>query len=316
MKKAAPAILLLLVALGLLFVLAPRVGGVLEAASLPHKANTGDVRIFAAGDMLFDRHIRDTAAQRGENFLFTCMNPLLGQADFAVANLEGPITANESQSVGSVPGAPDNYIFTFPPSTAKLLAQHNFRAVSIGNNHINNFGLEGLLSTQQYLSDAKVGAFGGVRGYEGIYETEVRGIPMAFVGYNEFGGSSAAEVAKTIAAERAKGYVVIVYAHWGDEYMDATARLRPIATTFAQSGASAIMGSHPHIVLGHEYIGNTLVYYSLGNFIFDQYWNDEVSRGLVLMLSVSKDGSVTADEYPTRTLTSGQTCPSVQVKGI
>lgn len=316
MKKAAPAILLLLITLGLLFALAPRAGGVLEAASLPHRVDTGSVRIFAAGDMLFDRHIRDMAAQRGENFLFACMNPLLGQADFAVANLEGPITANESQSVGSVPGAPDNYIFTFPPSTAKLLAQHNFRAVSIGNNHIQNFGLEGLLSTQQYLSDAKVGAFGGIKGYEGVYETEVRGIPMAFVAYNEFGGSSADEVAKTIAIERSKGRVVIVYAHWGDEYLDATKRLRPIATQFAASGASAILGAHPHIVLGHEYIGSTLVYYSLGNFIFDQYWNDEVSSGLVLMLSVSKDGTVSAEEYPTRILESGQTCPSVQVKGI
>lgn len=307
-----------LAACGALFLSSGREGDVLEAMMTrgPELIGAGEVRIFAAGDMLFDRHIRERAVERGGDFLFACMDPLLGEADFAVANLEGPITPNASQSVGSVPGAPDNYIFTFPTSTAGLLARHNFRAVSIGNNHIYNFGLAGLLSTQAALSEARVGAFGGVKGYEGVFETEERGIPLAFVAYNEFGGSPYGEVAKTIAAERAKGRVVLVYAHWGDEYLDATARLRPIATAFATSGASAILGAHPHIVLGHERIGKTLVYYSLGNFIFDQYWNASVSSGLALILRVKKDGTVEADEHPTRILESGQTCPLVQVKVI
>lgn len=309
---------ILLAACGALFLFMLKEGTIAEAsAPMPQAKNAGaEVQIFATGDMQFDRHIREVSAKRGGDFLFTCMDPLLGSADFAVANLEGPITPNNSQSVGSVPGAPDNYIFTFPTSTGALLARHNIGAVGIGNNHINNFGLAGILSTQQNLTDAGVGAFGGIKGYEGIFETEVHGVPLAFVGYNEFGGSKAGDVAKTIAAERAKGRVVIVYAHWGDEYMDASARLRPIATAFATSGASAIIGAHPHIVLGHERIGATLVYYSVGNFIFDQYWNDPVSHGLALMLHVSQDGMVTADEYPTVISDSGQTCPFVQVKAI
>jgi poly-gamma-glutamate synthesis protein (capsule biosynthesis protein) len=106
--------------------------------------------------------------------------------------------------------------------------------------------------------------------------------------------------------------VVIVYSHWGDEYIDSSPRLRPVAKLFAEAGASAVIGSHPHVVLGHEYIGDTLVYYSLGNFIFDQYWDDDVSHGLTLMLHIGKEGRVTAEEHPTVILRDGRTCETVQ----
>lgn len=268
--------------------------------------------IFAAGDMIFDRRIRQISDEKGGDYIFSCIDSLMESTHFAVANLEGPITANPSRSAGSVVGSADNYFFTFPTTTAQLLARHNFRVVGIGNNHILNFGYAGLLSTQEYLSQAGLGYFGGVKGNEGVYETEVNGIPLAFVGYNEFGGGSAQIVAGNISAEHQAGRVVIVYAHWGDEYIDAIPRLRPLAELFSQSGASAIIGAHPHVVLGHEYIGDTLVYYSLGNFIFDQYWNAEVSTGLTLLLHVGKSGRITADEHPVAISRDGRVCPVVQ----
>ena len=58
---------------------------------------------------------------------------------------------------------------------------------------------------------------------------------------------------------------------------------------FARAGADLIVGSHPHVILSSEKIGDTFVYYSLGNFIFDQYWNKEVSTGLVLEMNIKGD---------------------------
>lgn len=271
-----------------------------------------DVTIFAAGDMLFDRKIRQMSELYGADHPFSCIQSVIAQADFAVANLEGPITENASRSVGSVVGSSDNYVFTFPTTTASLLARHNFKAVSVGNNHILNFGYSGLWATQVLLGEAGVGYFGGVSGNEGLFETEVNGVRLVFVGYNEFGGSSAKEVAKLIQEESADGRRVIVYAHWGDEYVDSSPRLRPIAKLFAESGASAVIGGHPHVVLGSEYIGETLVYYSLGNFIFDQYWNEDVRNGLALMLTVPKEGRISALEHPVEIQRDGRTCPLVQ----
>lgn len=271
-----------------------------------------DAKIFMAGDMLFDRNIRLMSKKYGVDHPFSCIDRVIQKADFAVANLEGPITGGESRSTNTVPGTPDNYVFTFPTTTGALLRAHGFRAVGIGNNHILNFGYKGLISTQENLAAAGVGYFGGVEGNESIFETEENGVPLAFVAYNEFGGNSVAEVANAIAQESEAGRRVVVLAHWGDEYIDSSPRLRPIATLFAKSGAAAIVGAHPHVVLGSEYIGDTLVYYSLGNFIFDQYWSAEVSHGLTLILTVPKEGRVVAQEHPVEIFRDGRTCATVQ----
>jgi poly-gamma-glutamate synthesis protein (capsule biosynthesis protein) len=324
MKTSLSALALLLALCGAIFLYGPKNNSVAESGAnieisskplvpsiFPAPAATA-ARIFAGGDMIFDRKIRIVSQENGPDYPFSCIDPLLRSADFAVANLEGPITANASKSVGSAPGSYDNYFFTFPTTTGELLSRHNFRAVGIGNNHILNFGYAGLLSTQENLSQAGVGFFGGVDGNEGIFETEQNGVPLAFVGYNEFGGGSVAEVANNIKKEHDAGRVVLVYAHWGDEYVDASPRLRPVAELFAQAGASAIIGMHPHVVLPHEYIGDTLVYYSLGNFIFDQYFSDDVDHGLTLILTVTKDGKVTAAEHPVTINRNGTTCETVQ----
>ncbi len=324
MKTSLTAFALLLAVCGAIFLYGPKADSKAQADAqvevsstpfvpslLPTPAGT-EARIFAGGDMIFDRKIRVVSEARGADYPFSCIDPLIKQADFAVANLEGPITNNASRSVGTAPGSFDNYFFTFPTTTGALLVRHNFRAVGIGNNHILNFGYAGLLSTQVNLSRAGLGFFGGVEGNEGIYESDDNGVPLAFVGYNEFGGGTVAEVANNIKKEHDAGRVVIVYAHWGDEYIDASPRLRPVAELFSQSGAAAIIGMHPHVVLPHEYIGDTLVYYSLGNFIFDQYFSDDVDHGLTLILTVTKDGHVTAEEHPVTLNRDGTTCESVQ----
>lgn len=315
MKTTLAALTLLLAVCGGVFLFGP-VSEDTVAQALgrigPPLEGKGEARIIAFGDMMFDRQIRSVSEAQGGEYLFSCVDPLIKQADFAVANLEGPITDHASLSQGSAVGSTDNFYFTFPTTTAALLARHGFKAVSIGNNHILNFGLAGLTQTQTYLSRAGLGYFGGTKGNEGVFETEDEGVPLAFVAYNEFGGSSPGDVADEIKAEHDAGRVVIVYAHWGDEYVDASPRLRPIAEQFAQAGASAIIGAHPHVVLGHEYIDSTLVYYSLGNFIFDQYWTDSVDHGLALILTITRDGKVAAEEHPVVLNRSGQTCEAVQ----
>ncbi len=266
-----------------------------------------EARVLFVGDMFFDRYIRQVMERRGGDFVFSCSDELLQSADLVVGNLEGPITQNPSVSIGTKPEQPENFHFTFPPETAELLAAHYIGAVNLGNNHSGNFGREGIASTKQYLDDAGVSYFS--EGF--VYRAELNDISLSFVSYNEFGGVLAKEVAEVIATEHAAGRKVFVYAHWGEEYVDVPARVRTAAELFANAGASVIIGSHPHVVLGHEYIGETLVYWSLGNFIFDQYWNKEVSRGLAVLLSISKNG-VEVQEYPVEMLRDGRTCLLVE----
>ena len=92
-----------------------------------------EAHVLFGGDMMFDRSVRAAADTHGGDYLFSCLDPLLSSSDLVVANLEGPITATSSRSVGSTIGAPDNFVFTFPATTATLLRAHH---IQIGRAHV------------------------------------------------------------------------------------------------------------------------------------------------------------------------------------
>lgn len=277
-----------------------------------------EAKILFVGDMFFDRYIRLVGYNKGEDFTFSCINNFLKDSDLVVGNLEGPITQNPSSSLGTVVGSPDNFSFTFPSRIASLLFRNNIKLVNLGNNHIGNFGQAGVISTRKYLSEAKVNYFGGLSGSlpdgqigEPIYRTEIGGTKISFVSYNEFGGDSPEKVAKKISDEKASKRTVIVFAHWGDEYSAVPQRVKDIAKLFANppagGGADFIIGSHPHVILPYQKINKTSVYYSLGNFIFDQYWNKEVSTGLLLELDI-KGVDLKITEHKVSLNRDGKTC--------
>ncbi|MEN9614121.1 MAG: AmmeMemoRadiSam system protein [Candidatus Parcubacteria bacterium] len=277
----------------------PSVGGVCPITEKKKSV----MSVLFVGDMSFDRYIRQVITKKGADFIFSCIQSLLSAVDLVVGNLEGPITDNDSVSAGSVFGSPENYVFTFPTTTASTLFRHHIELVNIGNNHIANFGREGLLSTQSYLSRARVGYFGGLSGDESVYRTG----QFSFISYNAFGGQSAEKVAQIIEQEKQAGRWVVVYAHWGNEYADVSDTVKKNAKLFAQSGADLVIGSHPHVVQSHEYIGKTLVYYSLGNFIFDQYFNSSVTNGLAVKVTFS-DAGLVSSEIPLILNQDGRTC--------
>lgn len=95
--------------------------------------------------------------------------------------------------------------------------------------------------------------------------------------------------------------------HTGEEYSQSLSGIGSAARLFVANGASAIIGSHPHVVIPRRDIAGVPVYYSLGNFIFDQYWDDSVTSGLAVLLTI--DGAkVHAQEYQVSLQKDGRTC--------
>jgi poly-gamma-glutamate synthesis protein (capsule biosynthesis protein) len=265
-------------------------------------------KILFVGDMNFDRYIRQVGENKGEDYVFSCISNFLKDSDLVIGNLEGPITDNPSVSMGSVIETPENYTFTFPSNTAKILAKNNIKLVNLGNNHIGNFGSEGIFSTENYLKKSGVNYIYNNK----IFRTKIGNTNISFISYNEFSDESVEKVYQKILEEKNNGQMVLVYAHWGDEYVEAPERVKNYAKMFANSGADLIIGSHPHVILSNETLrprsGQEIpVYYSLGNFIFDQYWNKEVSTGLVLEVNIKGD-DIKIIEHRVNLGLDGRTC--------
>jgi poly-gamma-glutamate synthesis protein (capsule biosynthesis protein) len=90
-----------------------------------------------------------------------------------------------------------------------------------------------------------------------------------------------------IAAVRQHVDYLIVFMHWGIEYSSAdSAEQQSAARRAVEAGADFVVGSHPHVVQPSETYGGKPIVYSLGNFVFDEMYEDSVRRGEVVTLAV------------------------------
>ena len=245
-----------------------------------------DLKILFVGDLMFDRGIRYYAKKNGGNeFIFDKIYPTLAGNDLVVANLEGPITDEKSVSSATIAGSTNNYFFTFDPSIAKTLFSKNIKIVDLGNNHILNFGQAGLKSTKKYLDEAGVGYFD-----ENSAIKDVNGVKVAFIAYNEFNGDQPLDIVNKIKKLKSEADIVVVFSHWGVEYsLTPTDLDKGLAHQFIDSGADLIVGSHPHVVQPMETYNGKRIYYSLGNFIFDQYFNEDVRNGMGVIVKINPE---------------------------
>ena len=247
-------------------------------------------KIMIAGDVMLDRYVRKLAEQNGYDSLFTDIAPLLHTADLAVVNLEGPITNFPSKTLLPNGSTTPELVFTFSPATAPALARAGIDLVSLANNHTDNFGLAGFEQTKEYLKQAGVSWFANPWNSRGDSKIVCqKGICVAFVGYHEF-REGFDNVLAEVRALDSQVDLVIVMPHWGEEYItEPSERLRGKAQALVTAGADLIVGAHPHVVMTREQIGQVPVFYSLGNFLFDQYFSVETMNGELLEIDLVRD---------------------------
>jgi len=275
--------------------------------------NKKPVKILFVGDMMFDRYIREGVKKYGKgnyDFIFERIKDELAEFDLVVGNLEGPITDNDSVSVGTAMDVKENLKFTFDPALAKALAENNIKLVDLGNNHILNQGDDGVVQTKKNLDEAGVQYFGDTgEDSNGAIEKNISGTKIGFVNYNYSIAGSFEKAIKDIENLKNKSYVVIVCPHWGTEYQvgDPGKNIRAEAYKFIDAGAELIVGGHPHVIQTSEIYKNKKIYYSLGNFIFDQYFQKETMEGLGVEVLIKPDLSTEYSEFKFEMTKRGQT---------
>ena len=246
------------------------------------------------GDVMLDRQNRVLMDRKGVGFFTAKLERLFWGQDLNVVNLEGPITDKPSVSVGQPVENPNHFRFTFDPEQAiNFLQANRINLVNIGNNHILNFHKDGLEQTEKILTKNNIGYFGDPLGLAKMSTVKnVGGQKIAFVNYNQFVGFSPEQVIEIIKNLKTKSDFVIVYPHWGQEYkLVNNERQQKLAHRFIDAGADLIIGAHPHVVQPIEIYKNKAIFYSLGNFVFDQYFSEDV-KSILGVGALLEDGQV------------------------
>jgi gamma-polyglutamate biosynthesis protein CapA len=253
-----------------------------------------ELRILFLGDMMLDRYIRQMAERNHDPcYNFSLVKDFLKNYDLVIVNNEGTITGKVSVSRDTTPEQREHYRFTFSPEMLRCYRENNIGLVSLANNHILDFGKEGLGETENNLNKENIRFFGDPTDISRNFsEINIPNGKMALVAYNQFFGASPEEVVDQIRELKQEGDKVIVYCHWGEEYKNISdQKQNDLARRFIDNGADAVIGSHPHVIQNDEAYKNKPIYYSLGNFIFDQYFSPESKRGVGIELTIKKDDS-------------------------
>ncbi len=264
----------------------------------------GRVSIVFAGDINFDKHYANmnALASRGgeiDQALSPDLMELLNGADICMINNEFPYSDR------GTPTPNKKFTFRADPSTVRYLGDMGVDIVSLANNHAYDHGPDALLDTLDILKGANVPYVGAGRNIEEASRPVyfiAGGMKIAFVSATQIERSSPPDtkeatetdpgVLRTLDPARflevireAEGNsdFVIAYVHWGSEGTNQyEASQKDLAKAYAEAGADLIIGDHPHVLQGFDYVDGVPVMYSLGNFWFNSKTIDTCAVEAVL----------------------------------
>jgi poly-gamma-glutamate synthesis protein (capsule biosynthesis protein) len=245
-------------------------------SNLKEETNT----FLFVGDMMFDRGVESLSIINNDfNYPFREINPFLNNIDYVIGNLEGPIMEEPVYYSDS------SMTFSFNKEIVSILRNNNFDLVSLANNHTMNNNAFG--ETRGILLNGNI-AFAG-HPYtcleEDIYENN------DFILYalnTTYPFNCSMDEMLKIIPESDKFMIVMI--HWGNEYEEVPSGYQiELAHKMIDSGVDLIIGSHPHVVQSIEKYNDKMIFYSLGNFIFDQYFSQKTQQGLLIGLEKYED---------------------------
>lgn len=240
------------------------------------------LRMLFAGDVMLSRYV-DTLIQRAgtPGMPWELMADSTQNADVFFVNLEAPFSA-----VG--PYDDDNMVFHVRPSYVDGLTFAGVDVVSMANNHYKDAGDSGVAKTKEVLTDN--GIMYALPGEPTLMERRGWRIGFTAGAYNI--GLNQDTLKADVASLQEQGADFIVSSmHAGVEYQKTpSASQETYAHAAIDAGADLVVGHHPHVTQTIEEYNSGYIVYSLGNFIFDQFWSADTLRGHVLDVQLSEQG--------------------------
>lgn len=277
----------------------------------------GAVRIFVGGDVCPIGRMAAPFDQGACDQVFGDLLELIRSCDFAVANLECPLGDG---SLRPVPKSGPN--LRAPANSALTLRQSGFSAVGLANNHILDFGAEGLASTLTACASAGLITFGAGPSLSESRQpliVPLGGLRVAFLAVAEDerclatptrAGANPADpiwVVRTLAEYRGQFDRLVILFHGGSEGFEYPAPwLRETGRFLVEQGADAVICQHSHCVGSMELYQGGMILYGQGNFIFDYPGHGALgSQGLGLVLTFRVGQPVDISFHPLKQLPDG-----------
>ena len=256
------------------------------------------------GDIGFDKYMDGKWGD--ENLISDEVLEFLHSGDHVIANVEGALVRQEKQQDQQ---GVKQLVHAMDPDAVKVLQRMKADIWNLCNNHILDAGDEGVRATLEEAEKAGVKTVGAGmnlnQAKEILYFPEAGGIGMFAVGFRT-GCKPAGEakagallwkemelIEENIREIKKKCRWCCLIVHGGEEFTSLPSPyVRDRYLRFLEMGADMIVAHHPHVPMNYETVGDKIIFYSLGNFIFDtdyqraQYHTDE---GILVKLNFTAE---------------------------
>jgi len=241
--------------------------------------------ILFVGDVLLSRKVEFFMKSEGILYPFNSIKTLFENREAVVINFEAAVPLLHK---------PTPYFttqFSVATSMLAVLAEVGITHASLANNHTEDFGRTGYYNTIAELERSDIITFGDPSTISSSSMTIISlgKFNIGIIGIHAVFSQPDVSALKLQLAELSKiTDVQIAYIHWGPEYQLTHSRTQEeLAVKLTSAGVDAIIGHHPHVTQDIQMVSGIPVFYSLGNFIFDQYFSTAVQEGYALELSMN-----------------------------
>ena len=260
--------------------------GLRTPSALPNATQAMRDRISLGflGDVCLSLDVINVVRRQGPEFLFESVKPLFEPLDLVVANLECCITDRGGDA------APQRPPLSVPADVAAALTGSGIDVFGLANNHVMDFGPDGLRSTMAFLDGhgfAHFGAGTNLAAAEAPRCLDVGGRRIALLGACDVTASWAdrdkagvaplvrSRLLRRVADARPHADVVVVVLHADLEFTRHPAPWRQnLSRRLVDAGAALVIQHHPHVCQGIEHYRGGIIAYSLGNTVFHVANND------------------------------------------
>jgi hypothetical protein len=256
------------------------------------------ISVLITGDFCPINRVGDLIESGEHEPVLQDLIPFLKRSDLAITNLECPLTDMKVNISKTGPALKAS------PKAANALSEAGFNLVTLANNHIMDYGAEGLRSTLASCEKNGIGWVGAGENYteaRRIYYFAIGGRKVAVLNFTEnefsttsgnFPGANPLNPVNNYSdiktAKRESDYVIVIVHAGNEDYQLPSPRIKETFHFYAEAGASVILSHHTHCFSGYEIYNGVPVFYGLGNFIFDYPgiregdWNYGLAIELVL----------------------------------
>lgn len=265
---------------------------------------TDSVSVTITGDILLDRGVRKVIEQKGTDAVFSpFVDSVFQSSDIVIGNLECPATKIKEPSF-------KQFIFRAEPEWLFTLKRHGITHLNLANNHSVDQGRAGLVDTRENVVSAGMIPIGAGRTMEEaarpvlltssprkVYVLASLQLALENFAYLSEKPSVSQEDFDTLV-ERVRHLrssdpdsYIIVTLHWGGEHTLQPVTIQRVrAHQLIDAGADALIGHHTHTLQTIEEYKGKPIYYSIGNFIFDQ-WKPVNTKACMVKLTITKESS-------------------------